>query len=178
MKRLVALTVIVVALTGCNDPLGMTSREQSRTDAIVAQGDSSARIAEANRGAIEAQEQASVEKSRIDSQQHAFDSALEAAKPNYMPIYFAFALIGGIAAILAYWLGRSFFAATVSNGSTIPQYRIADNQQRNRLLRAWHEGNYQRGADGRYYIEIEGRTYRALLPQDIDQGTDQGTDQE
>lgn len=163
MKRLLAMSVILVALTGCKDPLGMTSREQARTDAVVASGNSSARIAEANRDTVIAEQNANVERSRIDAQTHAFDSALEAAKPDYMPIYFAFALIGGIAMILAYWMGRSFFA-TVSNGSTIHQHRLAAAGERAQLLQAWHSGDYERGQDGRYYIELDGRKYRALLP--------------
>jgi len=163
MKRLLAIAVIVVALTGCNDPLGMTSREQARTDAIVAQGDSTARIEEARRDAAVAAQNAAVEQSRIDAQKSAFDSALAAAKPNFWPIYFAFALLGGIAMIAVYWIGRSHYA-NVSNGSMTPQYRLADSSARDRLLREWHEGNYEQGRDGQYYIIMEGRKYRALLP--------------
>ena len=163
MKRLLALSLIVVALTGCNDLLGMTSREQARTDAVVASGNSSARIAEAYRDTVVAEQNAAVERSRIDAQTHAFDSALEAAKPDYLPIYLALALLGGIAIVAVYWMGRSHYA-NVSNGSMTPQYRLAGDSMRNRLLREWHDGNYRQGEDGQYYIVMEGRKYRALLP--------------
>ena len=56
MKRTLTLLILLVALSACTtDPLGMTSREQARSDAQQAQWNSQALQAEAQARAAEAQ---------------------------------------------------------------------------------------------------------------------------
>ncbi len=119
MKRVLTLLILLVALSACgSDPLGMTSREQARSDAQQAQWDSQARQAEADAAAAraqaeaqaraaEAQAKADVEKTQIEAWSDAIQKVEEASKRNMGIVYLLILSIVGLSGTAIYWMGRT-----------------------------------------------------------------------
>lgn len=97
MKRTLTLLILLVALSACTtDPLGMTSREQARSDAQQAQA-----------RAAEAQTKADVEKTQIEAWTDALQKVEDASKRNLGIVYLLILAVVGLSATAIYWMGRT-----------------------------------------------------------------------
>ena len=108
MKRTLTLLILLVALSACTtDPLGMTSREQARSDAQQAQWNSQALQAEAQARAAEAQANADVEKTQIEAWTDALQKVEDASKRNQGIVYLLILAVVGLSGTAIYWMGRT-----------------------------------------------------------------------
>ena len=97
MKRTLTLLILLVALSACTtDPLGMTSREQARSDAQQAQA-----------RAAEAQTKADVEKTQIEAWTDALQKVEDASKRNQGIVYLLILAVVGLSGTAIYWMGRT-----------------------------------------------------------------------
>lgn len=87
MKRIITCLILLVVLSACSDPLGMTTREQSHSAAQQAQWDSQARQAEAQAAVAESQAKADVEKTQIEAWTNALQKVEDASKRNMGIVY-------------------------------------------------------------------------------------------
>ena len=101
MKRTLTLLILLVALSACTtDPLGMTSREQARSDAQQAQWNSQALQ-------VEAQAKADVEKTQIEAWTDALQKVEDASKRNQGIVYLLILAVVGLSGTAIYWMGRT-----------------------------------------------------------------------
>ena len=108
MKRTLTLLILLVALSACTtDPLGMTSREQARSDAQQAQWNSQALQAEAQARAAEAQANADVEKTQIEAWTDALQKVEDASKRNQGIVWLLILAVVGLSGTAIYWMGRT-----------------------------------------------------------------------
>ena len=97
MKRTLTLLILLVALSACTtDPLGMTSREQARSDAQQAQA-----------RAAEAQTKADVEKTQIEAWTDALQKVEDASKRNQGIVWLLILAVVGLSGTAIYWMGRT-----------------------------------------------------------------------
>ncbi len=108
MKRTLTLLILLVALSACTtDPLGMTSREQARSDAQQAQWNSQALQVEAQARTAEAQAKADVEKTQIEAWTDALQKVEDASKRNQGIVYLLILAVVGLSGTAIYWMGRT-----------------------------------------------------------------------
>lgn len=120
MKRIITCLILLVVLSACSDPLGMTTREQSHSAAQQAQWDSQARQAEAQAAVAESQAKADVEKTQIEAWTNALQKVEDASKRNMGIVYLLILAVVGLAGMAIYWMGRTNTAMAAQNATQRP----------------------------------------------------------
>ena len=131
MKQTLTLLILLAVLSACgSDPLGMTSREQARSDAQQAQWNAQARQAEAQAKTAEAQAKADVEKTQIEAWSDAIQKVEDASKRNMGIVYLLILSVVGLSGTAIYWMGRT----NTAMAQNAPQRPLLTVEQQMALL--------------------------------------------
>lgn len=131
MKQTLTLLILLAVLSACgSDPLGMTSREQARSDAQQAQWNAQARQAEAQAKTAEAQAKADVEKTQIEAWSDAIQKVEDASKRNLGIVYLLILSVVGLSGTAIYWMGRT----NTAMAQNAPQRPLLTVEQQMALL--------------------------------------------
>ena len=131
MKQTLTLLILLAVLSACgSDPLGMTSREQARSDAQQAQWNSQALQVEAQARTAEAQAKADVEKTQIEAWSDAIQKVEDASKRNMGIVYLLILSVVGLSGTAIYWMGRT----NTAMAQNAPQRPLLTVEQQMALL--------------------------------------------